>query len=98
MLVFALLLLLAGSSALAVDLCASLNAGDSSTLNVSTFQSNGLCQAHCQGYAYAVLLDKQCWCSNLTPAPDTQSDSGDCSDSCPVSKNLNELVCFPTGE
>ena len=47
----------------------------------STFQSNGLCQQTCVNYAFAILQDKSCWCSNFAPA-DTTGVSG-CSSPCP---------------
>jgi cell wall integrity and stress response component len=48
----------------------------------SQFQSNGLCQTHCQGsYAFAVLQGYDCWCSNYVPTP--QQNTLDCNQVCP---------------
>ena len=45
------------------------------------FNSNGACETACSGYAFAVVQDQSCWCSNYAPA-DTTSTS-DCSEACP---------------
>ena len=45
------------------------------------FNSNGACQTVCSGFAFAVVQDQNCWCSNYAPA-DTTSTS-DCSETCP---------------
>jgi hypothetical protein len=48
----------------------------------SQFQSNGLCQDHCQGsYAFAILQGYYCWCSNYIPSP--QQNTLDCNQECP---------------
>ncbi|ODV61155.1 uncharacterized protein ASCRUDRAFT_35093, partial [Ascoidea rubescens DSM 1968] len=67
-----------------IDLCNSLNSAQSQ-VSVSIYQSNGLCQNHCSdlNYAYAILLNKNCWCSNLTPDPDDDVSTSECNDSCP---------------
>lgn len=45
------------------------------------FQSNGACQTTCEGYAFAVVQYKSCWCSNYVPADTTSTSS--CSVACP---------------
>ncbi|RQM06603.1 hypothetical protein DH86_00001226, partial [Scytalidium sp. 3C] len=48
----------------------------------SIYQSNGLCQNFCEGnYAFAVLQDNGCWCSDYVPGETTSV--GDCSEPCP---------------
>ena len=47
----------------------------------SSFQSNGLCQTTCSGYAYAVLQGGNCWCSDYAPA--NQVTTYDCNEQCP---------------
>lgn len=64
--------------------CANLNSGDDSTLSVSVYNSNGLCQTHCSGYAFAIVQGKQCWCSNYSPPSSNKLGAAQCSDSCPV--------------
>lgn len=76
------LVLLLSPLTFAIDICSSQNTGDTGTLLVSLYQSNGLCSAHCQGFAYAILLSKQCWCSNYSPISTQEITS--CYDSCPV--------------
>ncbi|KAF2678137.1 hypothetical protein K458DRAFT_141521 [Lentithecium fluviatile CBS 122367] len=64
--------------------CSSQNtAGDFSAM-FETWQSNGWCTDHCNTagkYAFAVILEKNCWCSDYIP--EDQRDTGDCSTSCP---------------
>jgi len=79
--VFALSGLLVPAAALHTAYCSSQNTGSSSSANTSIFQSNGLCQQTCANYAFAILQDKSCWCSNVAPA-DTTGVSG-CSSPCP---------------
>jgi cell wall integrity and stress response component len=45
------------------------------------YQSHGWCTNHCNEagkYAFAVILEKDCWCSNYVP-----EDTGDCNRDCP---------------
>lgn len=86
-----LLLLLPPIQGVQAQSCANLNSGDDSTLSVSIYNSNGLCQQHCQGYAYAIVQGKQCWCSNYSPPASGKLSSSSCSDGCPVSLVLNCL-------
>ncbi|KAI0022722.1 hypothetical protein F4780DRAFT_788318 [Xylariomycetidae sp. FL0641] len=70
-------------SALEMAYCASINtASDSGTSD--NFQSDGLCRGQCQdSYAFAVLQDDICWCSNFVPDESTQVDTSKCDTSCP---------------
>ncbi|KAJ3560173.1 hypothetical protein NPX13_g9397 [Xylaria arbuscula] len=67
-----------------IEYCASMNTADTPT-NSSTWQSNGLCHDYCVdlSYAFAILQEHDCWCSNYVPAESSQVDSGECSDTCP---------------
>lgn len=49
-----------------------------------TWQSNGKCHDHCVsegGFAFFVLQDQNCWCTNYAPAQST--DLSACSEPCP---------------
>lgn len=55
-----------------------------------TWQSNGKCHDHCveQGdFAFFVVQDQNCWCSNYIPAE--QTDLSDCNETCPGFKTEN---------
>ncbi|KAI9746743.1 MAG: hypothetical protein M1818_000458 [Claussenomyces sp. TS43310] len=66
--------------ALDVEYCSSINTA-STNANSSIYQSNGLCQHFCDAtYAFAVLQDSTCWCSDYVPG--TTVSSG-CDTSCP---------------
>ncbi|KAK7189858.1 hypothetical protein PSPO01_04248 [Paraphaeosphaeria sporulosa] len=63
--------------------CSSQNTASDDAFNW-TWQSNGKCHDHCveQGdFAFFVLQDKNCWCTNYIPAE--QTDLSDCSETCP---------------
>lgn len=45
------------------------------------FNSNGACQTACSGFAFAIVQDQDCWCSNYAPADTTST--GNCSEACP---------------
>lgn len=45
------------------------------------YNSNGACQTACSGFAFAVVQDQNCWCSNYAPADTTSV--GNCSEACP---------------
>ena len=45
------------------------------------FMTNGKCHDQCSGYAFAVVQNKDCWCSNVAPGG-AQSGSS-CSKACP---------------
>ncbi|KAF4629714.1 hypothetical protein G7Y89_g8431 [Cudoniella acicularis] len=66
-------------SALDIEYCSSLNTA-STNRNSSIYQSNGLCHDFCiSDYAFAVLQDDGCWCSNYAPSTTTTG----CTDQCP---------------
>jgi hypothetical protein len=46
------------------------------------YQSNGWCHDHCVGdYAFAIVQDFNCWCSNYAPGVTSSSDN--CDTECP---------------
>ena len=51
------------------------------TLVTNNYQSNGSCKQSCQGYAFAVVQGKSCWCSNYVPGDTTSTSS--CNVACP---------------
>ncbi|KAI5919884.1 hypothetical protein F4810DRAFT_464075 [Camillea tinctor] len=66
-----------------ITYCASINTGSGSG-NSSIYQSDGLCHDFCvDDYAFAIVQDQDCWCSNYEPSESTQVDVGDCDTSCP---------------
>ncbi|KAI0490174.1 hypothetical protein F4859DRAFT_182672 [Xylaria cf. heliscus] len=67
-----------------IEYCSSLNTGSTPT-NSSIWQSNGLCHDFCvdQSFAFAVLQQYDCWCSNYVPATSSQVDTDECGDVCP---------------
>ncbi|POS80541.1 hypothetical protein DHEL01_v201078 [Diaporthe helianthi] len=66
------------------EYCASSNSGEGSSES-SIYQSQGLCYGTCKdgGYAFAVLQNSECWCSNLVPSSDDQTSTSNCESSCP---------------
>ncbi|KAI1461402.1 hypothetical protein F4805DRAFT_281222 [Annulohypoxylon moriforme] len=69
--------------ALDMAYCASINTASTSA-NSSTFQSDGLCYNFCvDSFAYAIVQDSDCWCSNYTPDDSTTEDTTKCSSGCP---------------
>ncbi|KAG6008290.1 hypothetical protein E4U21_004752 [Claviceps maximensis] len=77
-------MLLAGAAAQSsqAQLCASVNTA-SNDPKPNTYQSVGACSSTCgTQYAYAVLQNNLCWCSNYGPDASTQSD-GACHLPCP---------------
>ncbi|KAF1961624.1 hypothetical protein CC80DRAFT_195148 [Byssothecium circinans] len=64
-----------------VEYCSTQNTGGGNAI-VDNFQSNGYCTDKCRSSAYAVILDKSCWCSDYAPGAD-QHRTSDCSDNCP---------------
>ncbi|ETI23213.1 hypothetical protein G647_05011 [Cladophialophora carrionii CBS 160.54] len=65
-----------------ISYCSSENNAGSYPSFYSEFQSNGLCQGHCQGsYAFAVLQGYYCWCSNYIPTQ--QESTYNCNQVCP---------------
>ncbi|OJJ48386.1 hypothetical protein ASPZODRAFT_1581737 [Penicilliopsis zonata CBS 506.65] len=72
------------TTSLAIEYCSSQNTGSSFTANYSIYQSNGLCETTCDpDYAFGILLDKNCWCSNYAPASSTTTNVSKCDDECP---------------
>ncbi|KAI0159627.1 hypothetical protein GGR57DRAFT_432795 [Xylariaceae sp. FL1272] len=65
------------------EYCADFNTA-SSAANFSIYQSQGLCHDFCndQSFAYAVLNERNCWCSNYTPDDSTTTDISDCDTEC----------------
>ncbi|KAK6224569.1 hypothetical protein QIS74_02896 [Colletotrichum tabaci] len=66
-------------------LCSSQNTASMSA-NLSTWQTNGLCQDFCRdkNYAFAIVQWQSCWCSDVAPAPSTEAEISDkCNDICP---------------
>ncbi|RDW64234.1 hypothetical protein BP5796_10736 [Coleophoma crateriformis] len=69
------------TSALTTAYCSSLNTA-STGKNSSLYQSNGLCHDFCiDSYAFAVLQDEGCWCSNYAPASTVSTSN--CNTACP---------------
>lgn len=65
-------------SALDIAYCSNLNTA-STNKNSSIYQSNGLCHDFCiQNYAFAVLQDDGCWCSNYIPGTTTTGCNTEC--------------------
>ncbi|KAL4925747.1 uncharacterized protein BDV17DRAFT_271265 [Aspergillus undulatus] len=70
------------SAASSVTYCSSDSTG-SGAANFSIYQSNGNCEEHCAGSAFAILLGKNCWCSDIAPNEDSTVESSKCNDDCP---------------
>ncbi|KAF6239820.1 hypothetical protein HO173_002366 [Letharia columbiana] len=66
---------------LSQELCSSQNTGSDSNAVSNHFNSNGACQTACSGFAFAVVQNQNCWCSNYSPADTTST--GNCSEACP---------------
>ncbi|PSN74620.1 hypothetical protein BS50DRAFT_581417 [Corynespora cassiicola Philippines] len=76
----ALLLLARPAAAVDAAYCSSQNTADGD-VHFDTYQSNGWCRGACPGYAYGIIQEKNCWCSNYAPAQ--QEDTDECDDPCP---------------
>ncbi|KAI0172072.1 hypothetical protein GGR52DRAFT_573215 [Hypoxylon sp. FL1284] len=62
--------------------CASINTA-STNANSSIYQSNGLCTGFCSSdYAFSVLQDDSCWCTNYIPDKTTQVGADKCDTDC----------------
>lgn len=62
--------------------CANINTA-STNGNSSIYQSDGLCHDFClSDYAFSILQDDSCWCSNYVPDKTTQVDTDECDISC----------------
>ncbi|KAL2849225.1 hypothetical protein BJY01DRAFT_210917 [Aspergillus pseudoustus] len=65
-----------------ITYCSSVRTGSSSA-NFSIYQSQGNCEQHCSDSAFGILLDKNCWCSDIAPNKATNVDISKCDDDCP---------------
>ncbi|RYP71411.1 hypothetical protein DL771_004778 [Monosporascus sp. 5C6A] len=83
---FAAVVLLMGSitPVLSLDMafCARFNTASSSA-HYDTWQSNGLCHNTCQGSAFAIVQNNNCWCSDYEPADSVTTDVNSCNMECP---------------
>jgi len=79
--VFCLLILIGHALAYDPQYCSDENTATTAQ-NSSIFQSSGLCHDFCQNnYAFAVLQEHDCWCTNY--APDSTTSLSDCTYTCP---------------
>jgi cell wall integrity and stress response component len=64
--------------------CSDVNTADMVPLYYN-WQSDGRCFGNCTDlkYAFAIVLAKNCWCSNLIPNPADQKPLVDCQNPCP---------------
>ncbi|KAK0712150.1 hypothetical protein B0T21DRAFT_72344 [Apiosordaria backusii] len=87
--IFSLVALLCGISqanpSVPMEYCARVNTGMDFDPLVSNFQSMGRCLGNCTDaeYAFAIVLEKKCWCSNLIPNRADQAQISDCNYPCP---------------
>lgn len=50
----------------------------------SIYQSDGLCHDFClDNFAFAIVQDANCWCTDYTPATSLRVDMSDCTTECP---------------
>ncbi|KAF7719625.1 Uncharacterized protein PECH_003482 [Penicillium ucsense] len=63
--------------------CATANTGSDFSSVSSIYQSNGLCQKTCAGYALGVLQGNRCWCTNVAPSEASRKDVSECATGCP---------------
>ncbi|KAI2637046.1 hypothetical protein GGS26DRAFT_604063 [Hypomontagnella submonticulosa] len=71
------------TQAIPMTYCASINTASMSG-NSSIYQSDGLCHDFCfADFAFAVIKDSQCWCSNYEPDKSVQAEVSKCSKGCP---------------
>ncbi|KAL7812686.1 hypothetical protein V8C44DRAFT_67667 [Trichoderma aethiopicum] len=85
---YAIFLVLALSTLIAaidVDVCSSFNTAQT-PLNVSIYQTNGLCTHWCvqKNYAFAITQQNSCWCSNYYPDKASTVDVKECNVPCPA--------------
>ncbi|KAL2868532.1 uncharacterized protein BJX67DRAFT_379911 [Aspergillus lucknowensis] len=66
-----------------ITYCSTFSTGTSGSSNFSIYQSEGNCQDHCSRSAFGILLDKNCWCSDIAPNKATNVDVSRCDDGCP---------------
>ncbi|KAL8792481.1 MAG: hypothetical protein Q9195_004937 [Heterodermia aff. obscurata] len=70
------------TAALTQALCSHSNTGSNTADVTDHYQSNGRCFDTCKAnYAFAVVQDTSCWCSNY--APSDTVDVSSCGDACP---------------
>ncbi|KAI8961644.1 hypothetical protein F5Y11DRAFT_222528 [Daldinia sp. FL1419] len=63
--------------------CANINTA-STQGNSSIYQSDGLCHDFCAAtFAFAIVKDDECWCSDYVPDKATQVDTDKCDSKCP---------------
>ncbi|KAK3906326.1 hypothetical protein C8A05DRAFT_29833, partial [Staphylotrichum tortipilum] len=67
-----------------MEYCATINTADMEPINWN-WQSDGRCAGNCTDlkFAYAIVLEKDCWCSNLAPNKADQRPIADCNYPCP---------------
>ncbi|KAM0521894.1 hypothetical protein ACHAPE_002458 [Trichoderma viride] len=72
-------------SAIQVNVCASFNTAQT-PLNVSIYQTNGLCGGFCtrKNYAFSITQQNSCWCSNYYPDQASVVDTKNCNVPCPA--------------
>ncbi|CAI8508262.1 unnamed protein product [Hanseniaspora opuntiae] len=73
--------------ALTQDYCNTELPSDAESTDSNTFMSNGLCMSQCQGYKYAIVQQKQCWCSD--DDPENVVSVSNCDEICPGYKYEN---------
>lgn len=62
--------------------CRSSGMFEANRISVSSiYMSNGKCYDTCSGYAFAIVQDDNCWCSNYVPL--NQVSLGNCNSQCP---------------
>lgn len=76
-----LLLLLNLTNALTQDYCNEDLPSDATYKEASDYMSNGLCVSDCQGYKFAIVQFKNCWCSNENPGNIVSVSN--CNEGCP---------------
>ncbi|KAK1502266.1 cell wall integrity and stress response component [Colletotrichum abscissum] len=64
-----------------MTICSSSNTATSAA-NSSVFQSSGLCAQFCDPWAFAILQQSQCWCSNESPVSGL-TEASSCDSPCP---------------
>ncbi|KAL7961277.1 hypothetical protein V8C34DRAFT_25242 [Trichoderma compactum] len=72
-------------SAISINVCSNFNTGET-PLNVSIYQTNGLCGGFCtkKNYAFSITQQNSCWCSNYFPDKASTVDVKNCNDPCPA--------------
>lgn len=74
---------ISAAASVSMAYCATINTSQMSE-NSSIYQSDGLCSGFCeQNYAFAIVKDMSCWCSDYAPAKSFQEDISECDTACP---------------